>query len=192
MTCTAIFTPSTTNKRPIGRAYETDNRKGKSVRTLHSHVVFTPNYRRGPFTDQILTRCEAIMHDLCDDFGVELIEFNGERDHVHLLVHYPPKVSISKLAGSLKGVSPACCAKNSTPTSAHTCGETTSGHPPTSPPAAAEHPCHSSPNTSTTRNVPAKHNPGKNSVRSTPPRPKNLRFLDKKGPKKMPKKERQR
>lgn len=30
---------------------------------------------------------------------------NGERDHVHLLVHYPPKVAISRLVGSLKGVS---------------------------------------------------------------------------------------
>ncbi|MFF4866589.1 IS200/IS605 family transposase, partial [Streptomyces sp. NPDC001231] len=31
--------------------------------------------------------------------------FNGERDHVHLLVHYPPKVTVSKLVNSLKGVS---------------------------------------------------------------------------------------
>ncbi|MEQ4725624.1 IS200/IS605 family transposase, partial [Nonomuraea sp. B19D2] len=35
----------------------------------------------------------------------ELREFNGEHDHVHLLVHYPPKVAISKLVNSLKGVS---------------------------------------------------------------------------------------
>lgn len=42
---------------------------------------------------------------VCADFETELVEFNGERDHVHLLVHYPPKVSISKLVGSLKGVS---------------------------------------------------------------------------------------
>ncbi|KAB1142484.1 IS200/IS605 family transposase [Streptomyces luteolifulvus] len=35
------------------------------------------------------------MRDVCTDFGAELREFNGERDHVHLLVHYPPKVAIS-------------------------------------------------------------------------------------------------
>lgn len=45
------------------------------------------------------------MADVCDDFGAELVEFNGDTDHVHLLVHYPPKVSLSKLVGSLKGVS---------------------------------------------------------------------------------------
>ena len=45
------------------------------------------------------------MCAVCADFETDLIEFNGERDHVHLLVHYPPKVSVSKLVGSLKGVS---------------------------------------------------------------------------------------
>ncbi|MET8786498.1 IS200/IS605 family transposase [Streptomyces sp. NPDC004589] len=37
-------------------------------------------------------------------FETELKEFNGERDHVHLLVHYPPKIALSKLINSLKGV----------------------------------------------------------------------------------------
>jgi putative transposase len=45
------------------------------------------------------------MRDVCADFETELVEFNGGRDHVHLLVHYPPKVALSKLVGSLKGVS---------------------------------------------------------------------------------------
>lgn len=45
------------------------------------------------------------MHDVCESFGAELREFNGEGDHVHLLMHYPPKVSVSKPVNSLKGVS---------------------------------------------------------------------------------------
>ena len=45
------------------------------------------------------------MRDVCADFNAELVEFNGERDHVHLLVHYPPKIALSRLVGSLKGVS---------------------------------------------------------------------------------------
>ncbi|KND30255.1 hypothetical protein IQ63_29760 [Streptomyces acidiscabies] len=53
----------------------------------------------------MLTRCEEIMRNVCADFGAELIEFNGEEDHVHLLVHYPPKVALSSLVNSLKGVS---------------------------------------------------------------------------------------
>jgi len=45
------------------------------------------------------------MQAVCVDFGAELREFNGEQDHVHLLVHYPPSVGVSKLVNSLKGVS---------------------------------------------------------------------------------------
>lgn len=45
------------------------------------------------------------MAEVCTDFGAELREFNGEIDHVHLLVHYPPKVALSRLVNSLKGVS---------------------------------------------------------------------------------------
>ncbi|WP_280892236.1 IS200/IS605 family transposase [Streptomyces sp. LBL] len=61
--------------------------------------------RRGRSVVHTLRRCEEVMRDVCTDFGAELREFNGERDHVHLLVHYPPKVAISRLVGSLKGVS---------------------------------------------------------------------------------------
>ena len=61
--------------------------------------------RRGVFDDAMLQRCEEIMRDVCTDFGAELREFNGESDHVHLLVHYPPSVALSRLVDSLKGVS---------------------------------------------------------------------------------------
>ncbi|MBV9025328.1 MAG: IS200/IS605 family transposase [Streptomycetaceae bacterium] len=83
-----------------------DIRRGRTVvHTLHAHLVFTPKYRRRVFDDAMLTRCEEIMRKVCEDFGAELREFNGETDHVHLLVHYPPKVALSRLVGSLKGVS---------------------------------------------------------------------------------------
>ena len=45
------------------------------------------------------------MRKVCADFGAELREFNGEDDHVHLLVEYPPKVAVSAIVNSLKGVS---------------------------------------------------------------------------------------
>ena len=45
------------------------------------------------------------MRDGCTDFGCDLAEFNGEGSHVHLLVNFPPKVALSRLVNSLKGVS---------------------------------------------------------------------------------------
>lgn len=72
---------------------------------MHVHLVFVTKYRRGVFNDEMLTRCEEITRKVCQDFEAELKEFNGERDHVHLLVHYPPKVAVPKLVNSPKGVS---------------------------------------------------------------------------------------
>ncbi|MFC4058030.1 IS200/IS605 family transposase [Planomonospora corallina] len=74
------------------------------VYDLHAHLVFVTKCRGGVFTDA-LTRCEEIMREVCTDFETELREFNGGHDHVHLLIHYPPKVALSKLVNSLKGVS---------------------------------------------------------------------------------------
>lgn len=72
---------------------------------MHVHLVFVTRYRRGVLDDEMLTACENTMRSICEDFEAELVEFYGETDHVHLLVHYPPKVSVSKLVNSLKGVS---------------------------------------------------------------------------------------
>src|SRR5262249_38290171 len=72
---------------------------------LHVYLVFVTKYRRGVFTKKILLELEEIFRGVCRDFESELVEFNGEDDHVHLLVSYPPKVSVSHLVNSLKGVS---------------------------------------------------------------------------------------
>ncbi len=72
---------------------------------LHVHLVFVTKYRRRIFTKTILDRMEDVLSTVCIDFEADLIEFDGERDHVHLLINYPPKVQISKLVNSLKGVS---------------------------------------------------------------------------------------
>lgn len=75
------------------------------VFNLHVHLVFVTKYRRNVFTKIILDDMENVLAKVCNDFDAELVEFDGEDDHVHLLVNYPPKVSISKLVNSLKGVS---------------------------------------------------------------------------------------
>jgi putative transposase len=81
-------------------------RRGRHVVSMmHVHLVFVTKYRHRVFTDQHLERLYEIFTDVCRDFEADLVEFNGETDHVHLLVEYPPKVSISKLVNSLKGVS---------------------------------------------------------------------------------------
>ena len=85
---------------------ETDLRRGRYVVfNLHVHLVFVTKYRQKVFTKEILDDMQQIFESVCSDFEAQLVEFDGENDHVHLLVNYPPKVSISKLVNSLKGVS---------------------------------------------------------------------------------------
>ena len=52
-----------------------------------------------------LRHLEAVFGEVCEDFEAQLVEFNGETDHVHLHITYPPKVAVSNLVNSLKGVS---------------------------------------------------------------------------------------
>ena len=72
---------------------------------MHVHLVFVTKYRRKIFSKDHLNTMKEIFTYICEKFDAELVEFDGETDHVHLLVNYPPKISVSKLVNSLKGVS---------------------------------------------------------------------------------------
>ena len=65
----------------------------------------SPGNRHPVFNDAHLNQLEEIFRSVCEDFECELVEFNGETNHVHLLVNFPPKVALFKLVNSLKGVS---------------------------------------------------------------------------------------
>ena len=93
-----------------------DIRTGRHcVFLLHAHLVFVTKYRYGVFTKVILDDLKEIFASVCRDFEAELIEFDGEDDHVHLLVVYPQKVAISSLVTSLKGVSSRVMRKKGDP-----------------------------------------------------------------------------
>jgi putative transposase len=75
------------------------------VFNMHVHLVFVTKYRKDVFTKSMLDAMKGMFEKVCSDFEAELTEFNGEDDHVHLLINYPPKVAVSNLVNSLKGVS---------------------------------------------------------------------------------------
>lgn len=75
------------------------------VFNMHVHLVFVTKYRKDVFTKPMLDAMKEMLKKVCLDFEAELTEFNGEDDHVHLLINYPPKVAVSNLVNSLKGVS---------------------------------------------------------------------------------------
>ena len=83
-----------------------DIRHGRHcVFKMHVHLVFVTKYRREVFTKEILEELRNLFAGVCKDFEARLVEFDGEDDHVHLLVNYHSKVAVSTLVNSLKGVS---------------------------------------------------------------------------------------
>ena len=67
------------------------------------HIVWTPKYRyrvlRGPVRQEVYNCIQVFL----GQNGCEAVELNVQPDHVHLVVHVPPKVSISNLMGIVKG-----------------------------------------------------------------------------------------
>jgi putative transposase len=75
------------------------------VFNIHVHLVFVTKYRKEVFGAEHYTTMRELFGKVCKDFEAELVEVDGEGDHVHLLVSYPPKIAITSLVNSLKGVS---------------------------------------------------------------------------------------
>ena len=69
------------------------------------HIVFAPKYRRQIIYGKIKEDIGKILRKLCEYKGVEIIEANACKDHIHMLVSIPPKLSVSSFMGYLKGKS---------------------------------------------------------------------------------------
>lgn len=69
------------------------------------HIVFAPKYRRQIIYGKYKESIGKIIRELCERKEVEIIEANACRDHIHLLVSIPPKLSVSSFIGYLKGKS---------------------------------------------------------------------------------------
>ena len=81
-------------------------RTGRScVYKNHVHLVFVTKYRRNVFTREMLDRVSEIFTETCQQMDCELLEFDGEHDHVHLIVSVHPKMAVSNVISKLKGKS---------------------------------------------------------------------------------------
>ena len=69
------------------------------------HIVFAPKYRRQIIYGKIKQDIGQMIRKLCEYKGVEIIEAEAYKDHIHMLVSLPPKYSVSQFMGYLKGKS---------------------------------------------------------------------------------------
>jgi len=77
----------------------------RAVFDLRVHLVLVTKYRKNILTPKILNRSQEIFTSLAKDWDIELIEFDGEADHVHLLLSLKPDIQPSKLVNNFKTVS---------------------------------------------------------------------------------------
>lgn len=81
------------------------NRNRHSVYSLNYHLVVVTKYRKKCISEEMLNRLKEIANNVFTSFKCELMEMNGEEDHVHLLFKAPPQVQLSKLINNFKTVS---------------------------------------------------------------------------------------
>ena len=69
------------------------------------HIILTPKYRRQIIYGKYKKEIGKILRTLCERNGIEIHEANACKDHIHMLVSIPPKMSVSRAMGILKGKS---------------------------------------------------------------------------------------
>lgn len=80
-------------------------RERHSVTDLKIHLVCVTKYRKPIFTAKSLEIIEKSFGEVSEKMDFRVLEFNGEPNHVHALIEFPPKLSVSQIVNALKGVS---------------------------------------------------------------------------------------
>ena len=76
-----------------------------SVFLLHYHLILVVKYCRQVFTDEISERAKEIFEYIAPSYKIELVEWNHDKDHVHILFKGQPKTEISKFINAYKSAS---------------------------------------------------------------------------------------
>ena len=79
------------------------NSLSHSKRRCRYHVVFAPKYRRQEIYGKIKADIGQIIRKPCEQKGVEIVEAEACKDHIHMLICIPPSLSVAQFMGYLKG-----------------------------------------------------------------------------------------
>ena len=79
--------------------------RSRGVSRLYAHLVLSTKYHYKVITPAMLERLKEIVADLCQKWQCELLECNGEPNHLHIVFRYFPQMQLSKFVNNLKSVS---------------------------------------------------------------------------------------
>ena len=79
-------------------------RKGSHTTTrLTCHIVWATKYRYHVLRGDIQKRCRELIIQICDVEEVEILKGVVSKDHIHIHIEYPPRISISQMVKRMKG-----------------------------------------------------------------------------------------
>ena len=82
---------------------ENIHRGTHSVHQLHVHIVWSTKYRYCVLNGEVQIRCRDLIRQVCDSLDIRILKGVVSKDHIHLHISYPPKLSISDIVKWLKG-----------------------------------------------------------------------------------------
>jgi len=74
-----------------------------TVYDLKVHLIWITKYRYKALTKAVAVRTRDLLRQICDANQIEIIQGHVGKDHVHMYVSYPPKLSVSEIVKRLKG-----------------------------------------------------------------------------------------
>ncbi len=82
---------------------DSNRRSTQNVPQLHVHIVWSTKYSYSVLKGEVQIRCQDLICLICDGLNVRILKGVVSKDHIHLLVSYRPKLSVSDLVKQLKG-----------------------------------------------------------------------------------------
>ena len=76
-----------------------------SVYLLNYHLIFVVKYRKQVINGDVSIRLKEIFEKIALNHGINLQEWNHDKDHVHILFRSQPKTEISKFINAYKSAS---------------------------------------------------------------------------------------
>ena len=75
-----------------------------AVHALHVHLILTPKYRRAVMTPRVTDLLKQVCTEVCDARGATVMACETDGDHMHLLVQYPPTLTLADWVMTLQSV----------------------------------------------------------------------------------------
>ena len=74
-----------------------------TISRLSAHIVWITKYRHKVLDNEVKPRLQELIKQTCNEFDVEILSGVIAKDHLHMLIEYPPKLSLSEFLKNVKG-----------------------------------------------------------------------------------------